>query len=367
MHLKKRMRTVIITGSRIKKIFVLFFVICFVGLLLLISDMVSEFAEPSGEVGIKIISDNVNDNKVSFKEIICKILGFNTEDEKTIFYRYYALFGEIDDAEAAVESAPPENLVQAVSQTETESAKEQKIEEVEITKGMEVSNLAGIQVDATALANEKLHIKINDEGPQVLIVHTHTTESFVGSASSGDRNTDKSKNMVAVGEVFKSVLEEAGIKTVHDTTVHDYPSYSGAYTRSKATVKSNIEKYPSIKVVLDVHRDGIVRDDGTKVRVVTEMGGKGVAQCMFVVGTNTQLKHDNWKENMRLACKLQKYANEHFPGLMRPVMLRKERFNQQISTGAIIVEVGSNGNTLEEAKEGAAYMAKTIAGVLKEG
>ena len=367
MHLKKRMRTVIITGSRIKKIFLLFVVVCFIGVLLLISNIVSDVSGPSGDLGIKIISGEVNDNKVGFKEFIYKIFGFKPEDKKTIFYRYYSLFGKIDDAEAAIESAPPEILVQTVQNVKEENITEQKIEEIKVAKGMEVSNLAGIQVDANALANEKLHIKMSNDGPQVLIIHTHTTESFVGAADSGDRNTDRSKNMVAVGEVFKKVLEEAGIQTIHDTTVHDYPSYNGAYTRSKVTVKSNMEKYPSIKVVLDVHRDGIVRGDGTKVKVKTDMEGKGVAQCMFVIGTNTQLKHDNWRDNMRFACILQKYANEHFPGLMRPIMLRKERFNQQISTGAIIVEVGSNGNSLEEAKLGAEYIAKTISAVLKEG
>ena len=369
MHLKKRMRTVVITGNKIKKIFFVFLIVCVMGVLLIIASVLSEFSGPSGENGIKIISDTVNDNKVSFKDIISKLFGFKTDDKKTIFYNYYSLFGEIDDVEAAVESAPPEDFLDKEQNiaTEIETISEQKIEEIKVAKGMEVSNLAGLQVDVNAMVNEKLHIKVDDNGPQVLIVHTHTTESFSGTGNSGDRSTDNNKNMIAIGEVFKRVLEESGIKTIHDTTVHDYPSYNGAYTRSKATVKSNLEKYPSIKVVLDVHRDGIVRDDGTKVKVITELEGKDVAQCMFVVGSNAQLSHDRWRDNMRFACKLQEYANEHFPELMRPIMLRKERFNQQISTGAIIVEVGSNGNTLEEAKAGAGYMAKTVAAVLKEG
>jgi len=165
--------------------------------------------------------------------------------------------------------------------------------------------------------------------------------------------------------VMKNIFMEEGIEVIHDTTVHDYPSYSGAYTRSKATVTKNLEKYPSIKVVLDIHRDGIVREDGTKVKVSCEINGEKAAQCMFVVGSNAQLKHDYWRENMKIACKLQKYAEDNFPGLMRPIILRKERFNQQISKGAVIVEVGSNGNTLEEAKTGAKYMAKVISAVLK--
>lgn len=295
-------------------------------------------------------------------------MGFDPNDEKTIFYGYYSLFGAVDVAEAA-ESAPPElKTDEETTVAETQSVPEQKVEEIKISKGMEVSDLAGMGVDANALANEDLHIRIDKSGPQVLIIHTHTTESFADSSAGtgSDRNTDSEKNMVAVGETIKNVLEEEGIETIHDTTVHDYPSYNGAYTRSKATANKNLEKYQSIKVVLDVHRDGIVREDGTKVKVLSEINGERAAQCMFVIGSNAQLAHDNWKDNMRFACILQKYANENYPGLMRPIILRKERFNQQISSGAIIIEVGSNGNTLEEAKNGAKYMAKTISAVLRK-
>lgn len=372
MYQKKRIRTFVINGGGVKKMLSVLCIICILAGTVLGAGAISKLPKPSAEMGISIISKSINDKQYDFKKIGGKILGFDLNDSKTIFYGYYSLFAEVDIAGAAIESPPPELEIAAASKAETPVA-EYNIEEINAAKGMQISNSAGIAVDADALANEPLHIKTDESGPQVLIVHTHTTESFTDSgktkysASDSDRSTDNNKNMVAVGEVIKNILEENGIETIHDTTVHDYPSYNGAYTRSMSTVKGNLEKYPSIKVVLDVHRDGIVREDGTKVKVAADINGEKAAQCMFVIGTNAQLTHDNWKDNMRFACKLQKYANENYPGLMRPIILRKERFNQQVSKGAIIIEVGSNGNTLDEAKKGAEYMAKTIGAVLKEG
>ena len=367
MYRKKKMKALVITKDSINKVLTIIFVLCFFVVMGLVGFGVSKFFQPRGEIGIKILSKGIRDKSTN-KGDFSALLGFDLKDAKTILYKYYAQFESVDAAEKTVESSP----VLEIPKENTQIA-EYNIEAVNIAKGMQVSNLSGLSVDAEGLAGEALHIKLDNTGPEVLIVHTHTTESFTDagktkySSKESDRSTDNSKNMVAVGEVIKKILEENGIKVVHDTTVHDYPSYNGAYTRSMSTVKNNLDKYPSIKVVLDVHRDGIIREDGTKVKVLADISGETAAQCMFVVGSSAQLKHDNWQDNMRLACKLQNYANINYPGLMRPIILRKERFNQQVSSGAIIIEVGSNGNTLEEAKTGAKYMAKTLAAVLKEG
>ena len=244
--------------------------------------------------------------------------------------------------------------------------KELPIEEVSIAKGLSVSNSSGKNVDVNNLLRAPLSFDINSDEPQILIVHTHTTESYTDSgktkytASDSDRSTDSSKNMIAVGNALAEVLNNRGIKTIHDTTVHDFPAYNGSYERCKATVLKNLSKYPSIKIVLDVHRDGIVRADGTKVKVSSEVEGNKTAQCMFVVGTNSELTHDNWQENMKLAVKIQNKANEMYPNFMRPINLRSERFNQQLSKGSIIIEVGSNGNTLNEAIYSAKLMGNVI-------
>lgn len=367
MYRKKKMKALIITKDGIKKVLMVIVVVCFFLLMSLVGFGVAKLPSPSAETVIAILSKGIRDEKINDNDL-SRLLGFDLKDAKTILYKYYAQFESVDAAEKTVESSP----VLEVKKEDT-NIEEYNIESVNIAKGMQISNLSGLDIDAEALSKEALHIKLDNSGPEVLIVHTHTTESFTDagkikySSKENDRSTDNGKNMVAVGEVIKNILEENGIKTIHDTTVHDYPSYSGAYTRSMSTIKSNLEKYPTIKVVLDVHRDGIIKEDGTKVKVLADVSGETAAQCMFVVGSNAQLKHDGWQDNMRLACKLQNYANINYPGLMRPIILRKERFNQQATSGSIIIEVGSNGNTLEEAKTGAKYMAQTLAAVLKEG
>lgn len=224
----------------------------------------------------------------------------------------------------------------------------------------EVKNLAGKSFDADALAASPLAYKIDKDTPQVLIVHTHTTESYFEQ----DRSVDETKNMTAVGNVIAQKLEEGGIPTVHDITVHDYPSYNNAYTRAAATTKNRLAENPGIKIVLDVHRDAVAAADGSKLKLACDINGEKSAQVMFVVGTDAQLTHEYWQENLKLALKLQRMANEMYPGLMRPINLREQRFNQQLSKGSIIIEVGTNGNTLDEAKKGAELIANVLVEVL---
>ncbi len=203
-----------------------------------------------------------------------------------------------------------------------------------------------------------------DEDFSVLIVHTHTTESYIPSEkfnyvpTDTDRTTDKNFNMVRVGEEIKNVLEANGVKVYHDTSINDNPSYSGSYNKSAEAIKKHIKKDPSIKIVLDVHRDAIVGNNGEKIKHTTKIDGSDAAKIMFVVGSNQSgLTHDNWQENMRFATQLQSHTQSLYPDLCRPLNFRNQRFNQELAPGGIIVEVGSNGNTLDEAILGARYFA----------
>jgi stage II sporulation protein P len=305
----------------------------------------------------------------AIKKVVQAILGFDPGDPKTILPGQSALFDAEDYAEETT-------IAEEQTPTPTPQAPQEPgkpIEEVKISKGMTVSNKTNYDVNAEAMAMQDLKFRIDKKGPQVLIVHTHTTESYTPNgqneytSSDSDRNTDPNKNIVQVGNAICDALNQAGIETIHDTTVHDYPSFNGAYGRSLSTVKKNLGEHPSIKVVLDVHRDGLVREDGTKLKVSTEIDGVKTAQVMFVVGSNASgLLHDNWKENMKFASKLQKKANELYPTLMRPINLREERFNEHTTLGSLIIEVGSNGNTLDEAVQGGTRIADVIAKVLKE-
>lgn len=206
------------------------------------------------------------------------------------------------------------------------------------------------------------------ENFSVLIVHTHTTESYTPSEkykytpSDTDRTLDKDYNMVRVGEEIAKILKENGVKVYHDTTVNDYPSYNGSYNRSAANVTNAIQNDPSIKIVLDVHRDAVEGTNGEKTKYTSVIDGKNSASVMLVAGSNLSgLSHDNWQKNLNFAATLQAHIQALYPGLMRPLNFRSQRFNQQLSPGAIIVEVGTNGNTLDEALLGAQYFAEGLA------
>ncbi len=264
-----------------------------------------------------------------------------------------------------------ENNPQNIESTKEAPIKEELIssEIKKVDKGMQLSNATNFDVNPYDFIDKKLKFKMDNNGAQILIVHTHTTESYSENEypkNSPDRNLDNEKNIVAVGNAMAEIFEKNKISTYHDTTVHDYPSYNGAYQRAEQTIRKDIKNNSGIKVVLDVHRDGITKDDGTKVKLLTEIDKKKVAQVMLVVGTNSNLPHDNWQENFTLASKIQAKAIELYPSLMRPINLRKERFNEQITTGSLIVEIGTNGNTLEEAEEAGKMIADAISKVLKE-
>ncbi len=201
----------------------------------------------------------------------------------------------------------------------------------------------------------------------VLIVHTHTTESYTPSQkfnyapTDTERTTDKNFNMVRVGEEIKSVLEANGIRVYHDTAINDHPSYSGSYNKSAKAIENYIKKDPSIKIVLDVHRDAIVGKDGEKIKHTAKIDGEDAAKIMLVVGSNQSgLAHDNWKDNLSFAAQLQSHTESLYPNLCRPINFRSQRFNQQLAPAGVIVEVGTNGNTLDEAILGARYFAVAL-------
>lgn len=312
------------------------------------------------------------------KKIITKIVGFDFEEPQTIIDNYSASFGEVQAESDSVEGGeeqfeePPEEITDEIqSEEEQEAGTEPEFpdkQQICSSVGLSLNNATDYTVDVDGMCAEELCFSIDDDGPQVLVVHTHTTECYDGDQMSGEteRTTDDSRNVIEVGNVICDTLESYGIKTYHDTTYHDYPSYQGAYTRSLGTISSVLEQYPSIKMVLDIHRDAFIYSDGSKLTVACDQNGIRTAQVMLVCGTDSMgLEHKNWRENLKLAAKIQNAAEIMYPGLMRPINLRTERFNMHMTTGSLLIEVGSNGNTLDEAKEGSRDIARAIAAVLK--
>ena len=221
---------------------------------------------------------------------------------------------------------------------------------------------AGVIKNSTSLSNEEAQqylkaenpVRIDSDGPQVLIMHTHATESFEPyDTDTYDtrhtwRTTDNTQNIVAAGEVMAEAIRSYGIEVLHDETQHDYPSYNGSYERSAVTVQDYLEKYPSIKVVLDVHRDAVQRDT-TLVKPVTEIDGRKAAQLMIIAGCDDgTMDMPNWSKNFRFAAGMQDAIESRYPSLTRPVFFCYRKYNQDLTTGSLLIEIGSHGNTLEE-------------------
>ncbi len=212
-------------------------------------------------------------------------------------------------------------------------------------------------------------VELNSAQPQVLIMHTHATECYaeadglVDPANNG-RTTDTASNMVAVGAMLAATLNAAGIHTVQDATLHDYPSYNGSYGRSRQTVESWLARYPSIKIVLDVHRDAI-ETDGVRVKPTATVAGAKAAQLMIISGADDgTMGMPNFRQNLRFAAALQTAVEGAYPGLTRPVLFDYRNYNQQLTTGSLLLEIGSHGNTLPEALYTAQLVGTALAGLL---
>ena len=213
---------------------------------------------------------------------------------------------------------------------------------------------------------------LSEDGPQILILHTHGSEAYTPAGDetivwSGDhRTTDTRCNVVRVGDEMAEVFGQAGISVLHDRTLYDYPSYAGSYDRSLVAIQNYLKQYPSIRFILDVHRDAIEDGQGNQYKVVSAIDGEGTAaQLSIVVGSDgSGLTHPNWIENLRLAVAIQENILAKYPTLMRPVLLRNSRYNQHATAGSLLVEVGSAGNSPEEAVLAGRLFAERMAEVL---
>ena len=232
---------------------------------------------------------------------------------------------------------------------------------------------SGLDLNAELAKDIDLGIEAMDE-PVVLIYHTHSCESYMKSFTGfyyGDqvfRNEDSDKNVAVVGEAMKAALEEMGIKTIHDTTIHDSPAFNGAYDRSADTVKSYLEQYPSIKITIDVHRDAMVTDTGLSYKPTTSIDGKKAAQMMIIAGCDPtgELEFDNWYPNLLFALKLQEQAESEYNGLMRPLMFCQRSYNMWLTDSSFLVEVGTQMNTFSEVEYSGTMMGKILGEVIKK-
>lgn len=235
---------------------------------------------------------------------------------------------------------------------------------------VDIWNAAGIEPDVEALLTRELNWDLTGNAPTVLILHTHTTESYTKSGeayqeSSAFRTLDENYNMLSIGDRVAQILTNAGITVIHDRQLHDYPSYNGSYTDARRSISEYLQSNPSIRLVLDLHRDAS-GDLDNQFRPVAQVDGQDAAQLMLVMGTDASGQyHPNWEENLALGLKLQVQLESIAPGITRPVCLRAQRFNQDMSAGALLVEVGAAGNTHPEALRAAEILAEAIISLAK--
>ena len=235
-----------------------------------------------------------------------------------------------------------------------------------------VSYACDLRPDLRELLERPLKLEPVGEAPAVLILSTHATESYRRTdedyqESSAYRTLNPEYNMISVGDLVARLLEQRGIPVVQDKTFHDYPSYNGSYTHARKAILSYLKEYPELQLILDLHRDAT---DGSRGQLCTRasVGGKDSAQLMLVVGTDSGgLTHADWEENLSLALKLQTRLESLAPGITRPLSLRAQRFNQDLSPGALLVEVGAAGNTRQEALSAAEVLAEAVALLLEAG
>lgn len=225
--------------------------------------------------------------------------------------------------------------------------------------GVKIKNETSFEINNSILEQE-----LNINKGNVLIFHTHTCESYTPSEqyqyqqTGNFRTTDLSFSVARVGDELSNYLTSFGFNTYHDKTYHDYPAYTGSYTRSKETVE-NILKGNSSDIIIDLHRDAIGSKSNYDPSV--KIGEDTVAQLMFVIGTNGGgLYHPNWQSNLKFAIEIQQKANEMYPGLFKPMIVRNSRYNQHLGKAACIIEVGATGNTLEQCLTSMKYLAKVL-------
>ena len=227
-----------------------------------------------------------------------------------------------------------------------------------------------LRPDVTALLQQPLRWELASGAPTVLILHTHTTESYTRGdlpyeETAAYRTLDERYNMLSLGDRVAEILTASGIVTLHDRSFHDYPSYNGSYGRSRDTALQYIKEYPSLLLILDLHRDAVDMGWG-QLRTLCSVNGRESAQLMLVMGTDEGgLTHPRWEENLSIALKLHAQLERQCPGIMRPLCLRRQRFNQDLAPGALLIEIGAAGNSHAEAIPAAEQLALAIGALAK--
>lgn len=251
---------------------------------------------------------------------------------------------------------PPETTLSATDPTELSTEPSPGLTILpEDGQAVELYDLVGYEPDVETLLAASLSWQLRSSEPTVLIIHTHGAESYTKqpwedyTEDSIYRTFDADYNMISIGQELARVLEEGGVHVIHDRMMHDYPSFSGAYEHARSTIQSYLAAYPSICMVIDLHRDALDFEQDPQLSTYAKADGQVSSQLMLVAGTDANLEYPGWQENLSLGLKLMAVLEKEYPGITRPIHLRAERFNLDLTPGSLLVEVGANGDTHEMA------------------
>lgn len=267
---------------------------------------------------------------------------------------------------------PTDTPLDSPAPTETEPPVRPTIIPTTISGGLVIKNSSDYTVNAEELLSQGCPITLEAGVPQILIIHTHSSEAYSPAGLDKyedlgtNRTLDTNYNVIRIGNELTEIFQSYGLNVIHDTGVYDYPSYTGSYNRSCEAIEKYLAENPSIQIVIDLHRDALCSDEIT-YKTQADEDGVCASQIMILVGSDASgLEHPDWQQNLRLALYLQNAVYSKYPSLMRPVQLVSYRYNQHLTHGSMILEVGSNGNTLQEALAAIRLFGNTAGPALAE-
>lgn len=323
------------------------------------------------KIGTPIFNNENLEGLVSEKETV-EVTSRNSDMLKRVMKIELAMLDNLEEentSEATEKSDVKEEKIELASKDVTVEAVEERNIEATYTleyEGVKIKNQSSYELTAEILTDDYLPENCED----ILIFHTHTCESYTESdnykyeMTGNYRTTDLNYSVAKVGDELEKQLEEYEFKVIHNKTLHDYPAYNGSYDRSLETVEKILKENKETDIVIDLHRDAV--GNGKDYGPTVKINGESVAQLMLVIGTDGGgLWHPNWQKNLKIAIKIQKKAEELYPGLFRPIIVRDSRYNQQVRDGAFIIEVGATGNTLDESLRSMKYFSLILKEVFK--
>lgn len=316
----------------------------------------------------------------SLKGILWRLTPNSIKDPKRLFMYQMPFIRGFDQSpsrgDAADRQMPESDMKEEVKEVSGEI--HETSDEVEPMLSEEPKIPDDIKIVIEKIEDDLGPIELSGEGPQILIYHSHSREAYMQeperkykeAAREAFRTDDLDSTVIRVGDVLTHHLKELGIPVLHDRTEHEQGNYNKSYVKSLETINRRMKEYDSLKIFIDIHRNAYKEGTRTPDQEVVVVDGERVAKMSVVIGTGKgQLggfkEKPNWKENYKLALKLTNKVNELCPGLAKPVMVQSGRYNQHVSTNAILIEVGSNLTTLTEAERTAKYIAKALSKIVE--